>query len=264
MSNRVLQAQEDALSSFQENIQPGRIGKMLLYFVGTNAAGQTGDFSNLGNVTMKRNGETIVNRPVNILADKGNILKGSNLFSSAEAGAFVASVNLPLFVDSFEQALQITGPSELNFEWTPAASAAATFSDMQIYVYAEQSFLDEEYDYFLLGDDQTPGAAVTARPYQLNAANIASLYITDPSGVLTSVGLRQNGEQIFSDQPKNVLIAGTLYENRLEQTTIDMIELQTYTKGQGPSLLNKNTILELTTSGTGTITVTRESIRLKN
>lgn len=261
--DRVLQAQENALSSFQENIQPGRVSKLLIYFQGTNAAETTGDFDNLGNVVLKRNGETIVNRPVSILADKGNILKGSNLFSSTEAGSFIASVTLPLFVQSFEQALQITGPNELNFQWEPAASAGSTFDDLTIYVFAEQSLLDEEYDYFLLGDDQTPAAAVTARPYQMNQENIAALYITDPDSVLTSVGLRQNGEQIFSDQLKNVLIAGTLYENALEQTTIDMIELQTYTKGQPGSLFNNNTILELTTSATGTITVTREAIRRK-
>lgn len=261
--DRVLQAQENAQNSFQENIQPGRIGSLLLYFSGTNNSGQTGDFDDLGTVVMKRNGETIVNRPVNILADKGNILAGSNLFDSTTAGAFIATVKIPLYVESFEQALQITGPSELNFEYIPNSAQATVFADLTLSVYSELSFLDEEYDYFLLGDDQTPAAAVTARPYQLNARNIAAVYLTDAGSVLTSVGLRQNGEQVFSDQPKNVLEAGTLYENRLEQTTIDMIELQCYTQKQPASLLNENSILELSTSGSGTITVTRESIRMK-
>ena len=262
--DRVLQAQKDAQSSFQENIQPGRIGSLMLYFNGTNDTGQTGTIDDLGNIVIKRNGETIVNRPINILADKGNILAGSNLFSSAEAGAFEATVKVPFYVKSFEQALQITGPSELNFEYTPASAQSTVFASLQLSVYSEMSFLDEEYDYFLLGDDQTPAAAVQARPYQLNARNIAAVYLTDPDSVLTSVGLRQNGEQVFSDQPKSVLEAGTLYENRLEQSTVDMIELQCYTPRQAASLLNENSILEITTSGSGTVTVTRESIRLKN
>lgn len=262
--DRVKQASKDAQSAFQENIQPGKIGSLLLYFEGTNATATPGDFDDLGTVILKRNGETILNRPINVLADKANILKGSNLLDSTGSGAFKAAVVVPLYVKSFPQALEILGASELNFSWEPAAAQSTVFSALTLEVYSELTFLNEEYDYFLLGDDQTPGAAVDARPYQLNAENIASIFIRDPNDILTSAGLRQNGEQRFSDQPKEVLEAATLHYNNMEQTTTPMIEIQTYTEGQPRSLMNDSSILEITTSAGGnTISITREHIRLK-
>jgi hypothetical protein len=259
--DRVLQAQENALNAFQENIQPGRVAGLLLYFNGTNKSGITADADDLGNIVIKRNGETIVNRPAGVFADMGNIRAGSNLFSSTEGGAFVASVFIPFYALGLEQAMKITGPSELNFDYQPKADTATNFSAMTLSVYSVVSFKQERYQYFILGEDQTPAAAVTARPYQLNRDNVTEIYLRNPDSVLSSVGLKQNGEQRFSDQPLNVLKAGTLYDNMLEQNDTDMVELQAYTFGEPASTLNNKSIIELSTSGAGTVEITVCSIR---
>lgn len=262
MPDRVEQAQEDALSNFQTNINPGRVGALFLSWVGTNSGATPGTFSDLGSIVVKRDGRTIIDRPIYTLARKQNILFGSNLEDSTGSGAAKFTAKVPFFIKSFPQALEIAGASELNFQYKAADSSV--FSDLTLTVFSVQSFLDEEYDYFLLGDDQTPAGAVSGRPYQLNASNIAAIYLEDDNDILTSAGLRQDGKQVFSDQPKQVLEGGTLTNYRLEQSTVDMMILQAYTDENPRSLLNDNSVLELTTSaGSNEIKITRESILLQ-
>jgi archaellum component FlaF (FlaF/FlaG flagellin family) len=257
---RELQAQKDALASFQENMQPGRISGVVLYFNGKNATGVTSTIDDLGTAIIKRNGRTLINRPMGVFASMGNIRAGSNLFSSTEASDFVASVFIPFYALSFEQALEITDPSELNFEWNPDASISSNFDNLQVSVYAQKSFRQEYYEYYILGNDESESAAVTSRPYQMNRRNITELYLRDPDDVITSITLRQNGDQVYSNQPWDVLVAGTLYDNLLEVNNFSMVQLETYTKGQPLSTQNRDTIIELTTSGGGTAEITVCSI----
>lgn len=255
--DRRLELQTNALQSYQQNIQPGRIAGLLLYFNGKNATSETNDLSVLGNVVIKRGGTTIVNRKVEVFDGINDIRSGKNLFSSTVSAAFAATVFVPFYELSLEQALNITDPSELNF--TYEAGSGATWDNLTLSVYSVQSFKPELYQYYILGDDQTEAGAVASRPYQLNRANITSLYLRDNPGsspILTSVGLRQNGKQKFSEQPKDVLIAGTLLDNMLEVSTTDMIELQTFTLGEPLSTANANSVIEITTSGAGTVEIT--------
>lgn len=253
--DRRLQAQENALNSFQENIQPGRLDGLLLYFTGTNATATPGDLDDLGTVVIKRGGNTIVNRPIGVFGDMANIRGGSNRFSSTGSGDFIATVFIPFFALGLPQAYNIKSVSELNFDWQPKSTISTTFSSLTLSVYSRVAFHDEHYLYHILGDDQTPAAAVSARPYQLNKSNITEVYLRDPDTVLDSVALRSNNFQ-FTDQPKEVLVAGTLLDNMLEVDNFDMIQLQCYTLGKPLSALNKDSVIELTTSGTGTIEIT--------
>lgn len=261
---RVEQLDKDATKAFQENITPGRIGSLKFYFTGTNAVGQVGDFKDLGNVKIKRNQETRIERPIHVFADKQNILGGSNKFSSTDGGAFIAVVKVPLYVDSFEQAWQVVKDNEMNLAYTPSGNEGTVFTDLSVKVYAELSFLDEEYDYFLLGDDQTPSSSVSNRNYPLNIENLTTLFLGDPDLVLSSAGIRSDGEEAYTESPKDVLEGDTLENNQLEQTSIDLLAIKMYTKKQPGSVLNENNVLKYSTSGAGTIEISKEYIRLKN
>ena len=261
--DRIQIAEKNAQNAFQENFNPGRIGGLLLYFVGTNAAGQTGAFSDLGDIVVRRTGQgQIVDASIKQLADKGNILAGSNLFSSTDSAAFVASVHVPFSVKSFPQALNVTGDTELNIQWQPGANQSAVFDSLTVYVFQEQSFLTEDYPYYLTRDDQTPSASVSSQRYPTLVQNLAAIYLGDPDSVLTKAGLRVDKQEVYSEQLKGVLEAGTLYSNRLEQSSIDMIELQVYTENEPGSLINDSSNLLVSTSGGGTIEVLKEYIGL--
>jgi hypothetical protein len=259
--DRQQQLQKDALKGFQENIQPGRISGVMLIFEGTNDTGQTGDLSDLGTAIIKRKGRTLINRPMDVFGEMGNIRAGNNLFSSTEASDFLASVFIPFYALSFEQALNITGDSELNFEWVPAGSSGTVFTTMQVTAYAQRSFRQEFYEYTILGQDQTENGAVTNRTYQLNTQNITEIYLTDPDNIVSSLELRQDGEQRFSIQSWDAYLAGTIYDNSLEVQNFDMIQLETYTKGQPLSAVNNDSVIGLTTTGGGTVPITVCAIR---
>jgi hypothetical protein len=263
--DRILQAQENALLSFQKNINPGKISGCYLVFKGTNSGTALDDFSGLGSVIFKRNGETIVNRSVQSISRKNNIISGSNLIDDNDSDAITAVTFIPFYVDGFKQALNIQGASELNFEYNPSTLTDSTYSDLNLQVFSIVENRQEAYDYYLLGDDVNESGEVTAKPYQLNNQNIVGVYLEDPDDVLISAGLRQDGKQVQSNQPLALLEGATLTENNLEQNTIEMVRFKQYTDGNPPTLLNRDTILELTTSGAMTVSlpVSKESIRLK-
>src|SRR6056297_3025994 len=101
--DRVLQAQENALNSFQEYINPGKVSGVYMLFTGTNSGTALNDFSGLGSVVIKRNGETIVNRTIQSIARKNDIIAGSNLLDDNDSGAITAVTFIPFYVDGFKQ-----------------------------------------------------------------------------------------------------------------------------------------------------------------
>lgn len=256
--NRVEQLQKDATKNFQENIQPGRISGIMLYFNGTNATGVAGTLANLGDVVIKREGRTIVNRDIETFAQINDIRAGKNKFSSASGGAFVATVFIPFFEMGLEQALNITGDSELNFSYETGDNT--NFDSLTVTAFSQMSQKAELYEYYILGDDQTESGAVNARGYQLNQDNLTAIFVKDPDDVVKSLALRQNGEQRFSDQPWDVLEAGTLLDNRLEVQNFDTIEMQNFTLGEPLSYFNKNSVIQITTTGAGTVEITKCAI----
>jgi len=66
--NKIKQAQENALLSFEKGIQPGRPVGLYLLLTGVNATGKTSGIGDLGSLTVKRGGRTIVNRSLKTLA----------------------------------------------------------------------------------------------------------------------------------------------------------------------------------------------------
>ena len=259
----VEQMQEDALANFQDNIEPGRLSGILLYWNGTNATATPGDYGDLGSIRIKRDGETIHDRPIEEYADMANIRGGSNKFSSVGSGAIVATAFIPFFELGLDQAMIIEGEKELNFAYQQADGAV--FSSLQVTVFAVQSFLDEDYQYFILGNDQTPGGVWNSKTVQLNTDNITSVYLRDASSILTDIGLRSDGQEKVSDQPKDVVEAGTLLENRLEVNNFSQLLLRTFTIGNPLSVFNEKNVLKLTTSAGGSeIRITICSIRPHN
>lgn len=254
------EAQEDALQSFQHNINPGSVKGILLYFNGTNAASTTSDIDDLGTVTIKRFGETQHDRRVRTYADLNNLRRGQNLFSSAEAGDFKATVFIPFYEKTFEQAYSIEGNQELNIRYEPGTGTPGNFSSMDVTVYSVTAQKPEFYQFYMLGNDQTPSASITGKGYQLNQANVSSVFVDDRDSVLTELGLRVDGAESFTDQPADVIEAGTLLDNRLETSTFDLLELQVYTEDEPLSVINQNSVLKVSTSGSGTIEITVASM----
>lgn len=257
--DKVEQYQKDALLSFQEPVEPGRIEGMYLVFSGTNST--TGvTLSDLGTVIMKRNNRTIIDRPVEHFVELMNIRKGNNYFNSVDNGAFEATAFIPFYEESFEQALQIVNENELTFAYNPDTGTPGNFSDLTVTVYSSLALRNEGYEYHIKGADQTPASAVSSRNYPLNTSNITGVYLRDPNTVLTKAGLRVDGEQVFTEQSKISLIGATLLDNRLEVQDFDMVEMQVFTPNVAESLKNRNSTLQLSTSAGNTVEVTITSV----
>lgn len=267
--DRKLTRQINALNGDQFNFQPGRIHAVPIKFAGMNAATQTGTLADLGSVVITRDGRQIWNAKISTLALMNDIRFGSNLFSSTEAGAFLATVYIPFFESDFfdrdyNNALAITGDSELNIEWVPASGIGTVFSSLTASIYSELAAYGEKYEYRGLRDDQNEDGAVAGKPYQINKDNVTALYLQDPDDVIDLVQLEQRGRSVYSPQDWDILLAGTLLTNKLEVTTFDMIELQCYTPNNLGSAVNRNTVLSLTTSGAGDIPILTTSIHVWN
>lgn len=249
--NRQLIDQFDALKSRQFNANPGSIDGIYLLFDGTAATGVTAALTDLGTVVVKRKGTESHNATIQDFAAVGNINQGSNFFSSAEAGDFIAAVFIPFYEDSFEQALQIRENNELNISYQ--GTDTSKFDDLTCTAYASLADLPELYLFRMLTQDFSVSAAVRNQPEPLNTENVSSVYIR--SSVLTDLQLRVDGKEAISNQSFDMAKAATLFENRLEQDTIDTAELLIHTPGVPATTENENTVLGVTTSGSGDIDV---------
>lgn len=257
------ETQENALQSFQHNLNPGSVAGLLFYFKGTNASATTATIDDLGTIRVKRFGETQHDRPVHTYADINNLRRGQNLFSSSSGSDFKATCFVPFYEgeqDGFEQAYNVEGNQEMNVAYDPSTGTPGNFASLDVTVYAVIKQKPEFYQYYLLGNDQTPAGAVTGKGYQLNQANVSAVFVDDRSSILTELGLRIDGGESFTDQPADVIEAGTLLTNRLEQSTFDLLEMQVYSAREPLSVINENSVIKITTSGSGTIEITTASI----
>lgn len=236
-------------------------------FEGTAAAGQTGALEDLGSFVVKRGQRQIGNARVADVVLMNDIRFGSNIFSSVEAGAFEASFFIPFYESDrddvdFQNALAITGDSELNFEWVPGGAINTVFDSISLKLYSELAAYDERYEYNILRDDQIESGSVSGKPYQINKDNVSALYLQDPDDVVDLIQLEQNGRSVFSPQPWLTLLAGTLRDNRLETDTFSMVMLECYTAGNFPSVVNRDSVLSVTTSGAGTLRVLTTNLKI--
>lgn len=247
--DRRLQKQIDALSGAQFNIQPSQrknIQALIVLFEGTAKTGQTGAVSDCGSLRITNDGDGTHNVDYDALADVGDINFGSNLLSSAEAGAFTASVVVPFYEPSFEQALSITDESQLNVQHVPG-DEGTVFESLTAKVYAVYTDLPELGIYRMLRDNQNETGSIDSKPFSLNRRNVTSIFLKDVDDSITAVQLTQDGENILSPQPFVLLEVGTLYENSLETTTFDRVKIETHTPGIAGSTINRNTEIAFTT-----------------
>lgn len=254
----------NALAGDQFNFKPGRTSAIALVFSGENATGQTGDLDDLGSIVVTRNDEQIANVSIRQLANMLDINQGSNIFSSTEADSFLATAFLSFQIEGdsrMKNALAISGQSELNFEYVPAAGVDTVFDSLQLKVYAELSASREQYELKTLRDNQNEDSAVAAKSYQLNKSNIASIYIEDIDDVIDSIQLEQSERNVLSPVDLTLLEAETLKNNQLETSSFDMVKISTHTPENPGSYVNYDTVLFVTTSGGGAIDIVTQSLK---
>lgn len=247
----------------QFNFNPGRVAGIRLVFSGTNAAATTGTLNNLGSIIVKRAERQIANVSVRQLVNMLDINRGSNLFSSTEASTFLASATLDFFLRgdaSARSALEITGQSELNFEYVPASDTATTFDSLTLKVYSEKAAYNEQYELWTLRDNQNEDSAVASKSYQLNKTNIVGIYLEDIDDVIDSVQLQQSDRTVLSPVDWDLLETVTVGSNQIEDGASDMVKIPTYSPNNLGSAENRDTILYLTTSAGGTIDIVTQSI----
>ena len=245
------QDQFNALQSRQFGIQPSsnkRVEALVLLFTGINQAGQVGALSDLGSGRTTYFGEQAHNVDYQALGDVGDINYGSNLFSSTDGGAFTATVVIPNYAPTFENGLQVVSQSDFIFEHVPG-DQGTVFASLNCTVYAIYSDVPANYVYRMLRDNQNEDGAVNSKPYQLNRRNIESIFLKDVDDALTLVSLTQDGDQVLTPQSYTLLEAMTLYDNRLEATSVNRAKIITHTPGIPQTTVNRDTVIELTSSG---------------
>lgn len=264
MSDSKLVRTINALNGDQFNTPAGRIEGAKFYFTGVNS-GTAGDFSDLGDVVITRNDRMRVNVGMEDLADIDDIKFGGTLLDSTGSGAFEAQTFVPFFESGpndrpFNNALAIMTNQELNIEWIPNSEASNTFSSLTLQVFIVLGAYEEKYETFMLQDNISEDGAVSNKPYQMNRENITALYLKDPGDVITNVALENKSRTLYSPQPFGTLLGDTLRNNRLEASTFDTIELQTFSRGNPASTINRGTELLLTLSGSGDVPVVKTGI----
>lgn len=264
----ILQETFDALNPKQFNFKPGRIASIRGVITGTNDTAQTGDLDDCGSVIVTLREEQIANVSVKQLANMLDIDRGSNLFSSTTAGAFLASFTLDFLIRgdiTMQNALSVAGQSELNFEYVPAGNAGTVFTSLTMKIYAEKAAYNERYVLKTLRDNQNEDSAVASKSYQLNKPNIANVFLEDLDDVVSLVQLEQsqNGNQrtVLSPVDWNLLETVTIGMNQIEDNASDMVKIPTASVGNPQSYVNNDTILYLTTSGAGTIEIVTQSVQ---
>lgn len=251
--DRRLQRQFNALASEQFNIQPStkkNFQAIIVLATGTNQSGQTGTPSDVGRIRTTRNQSPVHNVDYNTLADVGDINFGSNILSSTTGGAFTASFYVPNHSPSFESALQILGDTEFNVEHVPGDDGTV-FASLSIKAYAVYSDFPELYTYRMLTMNQSEDGAISEKGYNIPRNNVESIFLKDVDDVITLVSLVQDGETVLSPQPYELLEVATLYENRLEASSVNRVKIETHSPGVAQSTINRGTEIALTTSATG-------------
>jgi len=245
----------DGLSESQFNAQPGRINAILVLAEGTNKAGQVGTDENVGRIEITRNGQPIVNRSFNHFVDMNDIRAGKSLYDSTDGAAFLASAFIPFFEKGHPNALNITGEDELNVRFIPADDGTV-FADLDITFEQQMVSLSERYLYKILGNDINPAAALNADGFNLNQNNVSALYLEDIDDVITNLSFESNERNVVTTNGYDALRAYTNYNNRIENDTFDIVEIENHTPGVPGSTVNRNNRLIFTTSGAGSIDVT--------
>ncbi len=251
----------DGLNGYQRDMQDGKYAGIQLTITGTNATGQTGTLEDLGRVVLTRNGQPRVNRNPKKFADIQDIRGGKFTYSSTEAGAFQAVVYIPFFEKGHPNVFDIKGNDRFNYEWVPAGNASTVFDSLEIKVNGDMSpALIERYDYFINGADQDFSAAQSADDVPLNKRNVSAIYIEDVDNTVDSLSFNSNGKQVISTNDWLSLQGYTNANNRIEDETQDVIEIENHTPGIPGTLRNRNNVLTFTTSGAGAVDITVCSI----
>lgn len=239
----------------QFNTEPGRIEGLLVLAEGTNASGQTGAASDVGRFIIERNGDQTHNRTFDVFQNIGDIRAGTNLATSTSASTFRMSCFIPFFEVGFPNALNITGPSELNVRFQPAAGQSTTFDSLNVKVYAQIVDHGEAYQYYMLGNDLNLSGA-TQKVEPLNRQNISSLYLSDPDTELNKVQLEASEQIAVSNIDFNALQAYTIYNNRIEDASFTLAQIMVATPGVPGSSINRNAQITVDVGGTCDIPIT--------
>lgn len=244
----------DGLKEEQFNAQPGRINGIWLIAKGTNNAGQVGTVKDIGRVEIVRHGKPRVNRNFNHFVDINDIRNGTNIFSSTDGGVFLASCFIPFFEKGHPNVFNIQDSEELNVRFIPADDGTV-FANLEIKFEQQMVSLDERYDYSILGNDLNPSAALDADNFVLNTRNVSALYLEDVDDVVDSLAFESNGRNVITNNDWDALQAYTNLNNRIEDPSFSIVEIENHTPGVPGSTLNRNNKLLLTTTGAGAIDV---------
>lgn len=258
--NKILQLAENALAPMSKGLQSGRMSGLWYFFEGTNEAGVTATLADLGEIVIKLRGDTIINRSVSILSKMQDLNSGALHVISNEGARFFAGIFVPFHVPGLPQSLNITGEKEIVAGYNPSTGGGdpTQFADLQVTVKSEEGYktLPERYVPFILSDDVDASGA-SSKPYPLDDTNIIAVYLEDESSVVTSIAYKNNNGQIQDSQSWDELYSSTLKENQLEDSDIEIAEIQMYSEGEPSSYLNTKNVLELSVNGSAVVTVTK-------
>jgi hypothetical protein len=231
-------------------VSPGPVKGLMVVAEGTNDTGQTGTNADVGSIIVQRNGRQTHNLNFQRFAEIGDIRSGTNLFSSTEAGAFLASCYIPFSEIGFTNIFDLVSDDELNVQFQPASSVSTVFTALTVKVYAQYApGIVEGYTYQMVSNDKVYSADVTDDLTNLSPTNVTALYIKDADGVLSTVQVDQDGNSILGNIDFDAVKAATLYNNQLEDGSFAVAQVLCMTPGVLGTVPSRNTQLRLSTSG---------------
>lgn len=245
----------DGLSEDQFNAQPGRHKGIVVVATGTNNSGQTGGFADIGRFVISRKGDPLINRGAKKFADINDIREGKALLDSTDGGVFEAVFEIPFFEKGHPNALNITDERELNIRFIPGDDGTV-FDSLEVEVQSLLASIEERYQYRINGEDVTESSQTSGKPARLNTPNVSSLYIEDVDDIINDLQFESNDRVVVSNNSILALQGYTVLNNRIEDATFDVVEIENHTPGVPGSTLNGNNIIRYSTSGAGDFDVT--------
>lgn len=187
------------------NFTRGQFGLILVRFAGTNAAGQTVNTSDLGNVILNWNGDDKINVDADLLVQLANVYGGAIENISAAGSSFAISFAIP--TGSWWDAQNIYDISEndkvyLKLDFNNIVSK---ITNGTVSIYAKPRLGAMAYIHKILSRAVVSGGAGTITD-TIPVNNISAIYIKDPSSLVDNIQIIKDGKVIIDGDTASELV----------------------------------------------------------
>lgn len=238
---------------------------LILRIRGTTDSGETLLLSDVGSIRTERNGNQIQSGTFEFYHERTDLKRG---FPLAPTGGAAAAEDIvcwiPFFYNNLPNVLDVQSKEEvdvtLDFDATTLStrfgSNAVTY---ELYGIVEEA-ISEKYILDVRSQNIEKGSSGRFQE-TLDRPNIAGLILQDPDDDIDEVQFEVDGEIVWDNIDQDVLTIISNLSNQIETSGNELGEINLVETGDIREAYNKNSLLNITFNGAGTLKVTIFSIK---